>query len=395
MDYKKILDHFLTPSSDPRRSDLVLINSCGVVEKTERKVLKAIKDHKKEGRFVILTGCLPSFSSINLRAITDELVFSRDFKKLWNILHELKGGGQQPHAFLERSSSKQMTSIVPISWGCLGNCSYCAARLARGKLKSRNQEEIMNEIFFLLEKGCKEIQLTSQDLSIYGLDRGEQEIVELLSKIAKIKGDFKVRLGMANPGHTKEIFPELLELLKEERFYKYFHIPVQSGDNAILKKMKRNHTVEDFTEMVKETLGMFDDFLIATDIIVGFPGETEESFKKTYRLIEEVRPHIVNITKFSSRLGTEAAKMKGVSEDVKKRRSKVLSELTKKIRLEQNEKLKGRTFKVLFAEKGKGGTILSRTPSYRALILKEGEVGKFGKAKVLGYEHNYLKGEVV
>jgi threonylcarbamoyladenosine tRNA methylthiotransferase CDKAL1 len=259
-------------------------------------------------------------------------------------------------------------------------------------LKSRKQEDVIGEIKDLLDRGYKEVQITSQDLAVYGMDRGEQELPELLEKIININKFFRLRLGMTNPEYTKKILPELLKIYESEKVYNYIHTPVQSGSEEVLKRMNRKHTASDFVEICNSFYKKFDDFVVATDIIIGFPGESKEDFDKTYNLIKETAPHIVNITRFSPRSGTKAAEMKDMPEKIKKERSRKLNKVTKEIRVQQNKKYKGKSYDVLITQKGKKDTFIGRLPNYRAVILKDEKVGRYKKQTILGYEHNYLKG---
>ncbi len=390
--YEKVLKSFLLESSE-KDADLILVNSCGVIDKTERKVIKTIQDYKKQGKFVILTGCLPYISEKKLDKIADEIVKIKDLKKIKNILERV-ANKKEDKTKLE-SLKTPFSAIVPIAEGCLGNCSYCGTKIARPALKSRKQDDILEEIEKLLEKGCKEIQITSQDLAVYGMDRGEQELPELLEKIISIDKFFRLRIGMTNPGYTRKILPKLLKIYESEKIYNYIHIPVQSGDDEILKKMNRKHTVSDFVEICTAFYEKFSDFIVATDVIIGFPGESENSFKKTYNLIEKTKPHIVNITRFSPRSGTEATNMKDMPEKIKKERSRKLNKLTKEIRIEQNRKYKNKKYNVLISKKGKNDTFIARLPNYKALIIEEGNLKEFREAVVTGYEHNYLKGKIL
>jgi MiaB-like tRNA modifying enzyme len=389
---EKVLRGFLLPSLE-EEADLVLVNSCGVIDKTERKVIKKIKEYKKKGKFVILTGCLPYISDKKLDEVVDRVVGIRDLKKIKEILKEVTkkkegSGGVE-------SLKVPTTAVISIAEGCLGDCTYCGTKLARSILKSKKQDDILKEVNYFLERGVKEIQITSQDLAVYGMERGKQELPELLEKIISIDKFFRLRLGMTNPGYTKKILPQLMKIYESEKIYNYIHIPVQSGDDEILKKMNRKHTVSDFVEICDSFYEKFDNFITATDIIVGFPEESEENFKKTYNLIKKIRPHIVNITRFSPRSGTKASEMKDMPEKIKKERSRKLNQLTKKIRIEQNKESKGKKYNVLISKKGKENTLIARLPNYKALILEEGELGDYKKAEVTDYKHNYLKGKLL
>jgi len=181
-----------------------------------------------------------------------------------------------------------VVAIVPISEGCLSFCSYCATRLAKGKLRSFDKKKILENIKIALSFGTKEIQLTSQDLAIYGLDKGKFLLPELLKEISKIEGNFRVRLGMMNPKFAKRIFGKILKILENEKFYKFLHLPLESGSNKVLKAMNRDYKVEEFLEMVSQFKRKFKNSLLATDIIVGFPTETEKDFtKKRFLLLKK------------------------------------------------------------------------------------------------------------
>ncbi len=391
--YEKVLDLFLASSSE-KDADFILVNSCGVIDKTERKIIKKIKEYKKEGKFVVLTGCLPSISDYNLESITDEIFEIKNINQLEKILKKISFKEKSKYV-KESNLEYSVTAVVPISDGCLGNCTYCGTKIARPVLKSRKQEDIIKDIKDFLDCGYKEIQLTSQDLAVYGIDRGEQELPELLEKIVNINKFFRLRLGMTNPGYTKKILPELLKIYENEKIYKYIHAPVQSGDDNVLERMNRKHTVSDFVEICNSFYKKFNNFVIATDIIIGFPEESKENFERTYNLIKEMKPHIVNITRFSPRTGTMAAKMKDISPKIKKERSRTLNKLTKEIRIAQNKTFVNKKYNVLITQKGKNNTLLTRLPNYKALIVKKGEMGQFNQAIVDGYKHNYLYGYVL
>ncbi len=372
--------------SSLKEADFVLINSCGIIEKTENKIIKKIKELKKNNKDVVISGCLPKINP----QIKEEADFVFENNNPDLIEKELlKKYNPQKTTKKEEDKKDDCSIIIPISTGCLGNCSYCAARLARGKLKSHPQKHIIERI---KKSDFKEIQLTSQDLGIYGMDFGKPLLVNLVSEIIKIEKDFKLKLGMMNPGFIHPFFDELINLFEDEKLYRFIHIPVQSGDNKILKKMNRNHTAEDFSDLVEKIRLKFDNFLIATDIIVGFPGETDYSFQKTVDLIKKTKPNIVNITRFSKRKQTPAFGMIDLPEKIKKERSRKLNLVAKKIKMKDNESYLGKTGKVLVVKNGKNNTFLSRMNNGKAVILNKGKVGEFKHIKIVDFKENYLIG---
>ncbi len=384
---KKEADKFLTRSSE-KDADLIIINSCGVIDKTERKIIKEIERLKSDDKKIIVLGCLP-YMTKKLTA-ADMVIEGNDSNELIKALNKM--GLERKRESEKRK--KKTTEIISISEGCLGSCTYCGAKLARGELKSYPRHEIIRKSEQAIKSGIKEIQLTSQDLGIYGMDRGENQLIDLLTDLISIEGSFKIKLGMMNPGFIKPFTDRLLNLFSSDKLYNFLHLPVQSGSEKILKDMKRGHTVSDFTKIINK-VKRSGEFLIATDIIVGYPTETEADFKKSLRLIEETRPQIVNITRYSERRGTEAEKLKDLPSRIKKERSRKLTELTKKIRIEENRKMVGKRESVLVVRKGKGETFLTRTATGKAVIIKNGVPGQVEEVKIVDFKHNYLIGKNV
>ncbi len=384
--------------------DIAIINSCGVIEHTERKILRRISEIKNIGKKVVLAGCLPRITD-ELNGV-DAILTPDNLDVLPEIIEGiLKGERKEVKKRRKLDKSKfrclkerlkeNKIAIVSISEGCVGKCSYCATRFARGRLFSFKMENIVDEVRRAVEDGFKEIQLTSQDTAAYGLDTGSngRNLAELLEKISEIEHDFRVRVGMMNPNNTMRILDELIEAFRSEKIYKFLHLPVQSGDDDILKKMNREYTVDEFIEIVDRFRREFPDLTLSTDIIVGFPGEGEESFELSYKLIEKIKPDIVNITRFSARKRTPAAKLKDMPDWMKKERSRKLTQLSKQIGEENNSKYVGKEYEVLVTRKGKRG-FLSRTNSYRPVILDEAKLGEFYKVKIVDHTFNYLRGLV-
>jgi len=399
---RKILKKEFEEASE-KEADFVVLVTCGVVEKTERKIIKRAIELKKKRKKVIFAGCLPLISPEICQKVADGLVGPTNVLDLPKIVKKVLKG-EKAKSLKQKPIDKaklrcfaipkeSVVAIIPISEGCLSFCSYCATRLAKGKLRSFGKEEILENIKLALKSGAKEIQLTSQDLAIYGLDKGKFLLPELLREISKIEGDFKVRLGMMNPKFTRKIFGKILKILENEKFYKFLHLPLESGSNNVLKAMNRGYKVEEFLEMVSKFKRKFKNSLLATDIIVGFPTETEKDFKKTISAIKKIKPEILHIFRYSKREGTEAAKLKDFPDKIKKERSRILTKIWQEILTEKPKKYLGKEFEALITEK-RGNTFLARLPSYKAVILKEGNLGKFVKVKIISAKPNYLIGKV-
>lgn len=384
-------------------ADVVIINSCGVVDFTERKILKRAENLRTRGKKIIMAGCLPRISTKKCLAVSDAMI-SPDNVHLVDVAvrSAIKGEkfimidksnvDKSELSCVKKRLRENVIAIVSIAEGCTGKCSFCATRFARGRLRSFRLESIVEEVRRCVEMGFREIQITSQDTGAYGLDRGRYMLPDLLEAISKIEGDFRVRVGMMNPRHAMEMLPDLINAFESEKIYKFIHLPVQSGDEKVLKDMNRDHGVEEFVEVVKEFRRNFDDVMVSTDIIVGYPTETEESFWKTYDLIDRVEPDIVNITRFSKRKFTPAFNLKEIHGWIVKERSRKLTELARKIGLRRNSRFVGRELDVLITKNGKDNTKLARTNSYRPVVVRGGELGEFKRVKIVDYRFNYLVG---
>ena len=386
-------------------ADVVVINSCGVIDFTERKIIRRALELKRMGKAVVMAGCLPRISTSKCLEVSDALVSPDNVHKIDSIVSSVLRG-EKPvlisKSVTDKSEfwcvKKRLTvnaiAIVSISEGCVGRCSFCATRFTRGRLRSFKLENVVREVENCVKMGFKEIQLTSQDTGAYGLDRGGYELPNLLDAINEIEGDFRVRVGMMNPHHAVEMISDLINAFKGEKIYKFIHVPVQSGDERVLKDMNRNHTVEDFVEVVKAFRKSFEDVMVSTDVIVGYPTESEESFYKTYELIRDVEPEIVNITRFSKRRFTRAYRLKEIPSWIVKERSRKLTSLVKEIGFKRNRVFIGKRMRVLVTKNGKDNTMLARTNSYRPVVLKNAKIGEFLDVKIVESSFNYLMGVV-
>ena len=329
-------------TNNPEIADLLVINTCIVKEPTEKKIERRLQDLTKKypQKKIIVAGCMADVmykKFLNKKNIY--LLSNKNIKQIALLIKDIEQN-KPTKKFLERHPEVKLclpkiplrknVGITQISEGCLGNCSFCIVRLAKGKLFSYPQEEIIKNIENDL-KSCKEIWITSQDNASYGLPE-KRKLPELMSRILKLKGKFKVRLGMMNPENVLPILPELIEIYKNEKMTKFLHLPLQSGSNKILKLMRRKYTIEDFLEIVKNFRKEIPDLFLSTDIIVGFPGETEEDFLASLDAIKKIKPQQLNISRFWVRKGTEAEKMEQLPPEIVKNRIKRLTNLYKKIK---------------------------------------------------------------
>jgi MiaB-like tRNA modifying enzyme len=323
--------------SDFDGAEAVIVNSCGVKQKSQHRILSFISSIK--GKKVYVGGCLPRM--INIKKYVKNVNGIFDINSIFKII-ELLDGKKELLISNEKENrlnkaiirKNKEIAIIPISQGCEGNCFYCCVKFARGKLKSYKKEEIIREVKKAVDENCEKIYLTAQDTGCWGRDINEN-LISLLKEVINVKGNFKIRLGMANPNFILEYLNELIEIYKSDRMMKFLHIPVQSGSDKVLKEMNRKYKVEDFKFIVKKFRENIKEMNISTDIIVGYPSEDLEDFNKTLELIREIKPEVLNISKFAPRPKTEASKLKQISTKEIKRRSVILSNEFNKIKKEK------------------------------------------------------------
>ena len=288
-----------------------------------------------------------------------------------------------------------VTGAVSISDGCVGQCSYCIVKQARGDIVSYPPRTIVNSVKRLVEAGAKEILITSQDTAAYGLDIGVC-LPDLLNSITEIDGDFYIRVGMMNPLTTLKILDDLAESFDDPKVFKFLHLPVQSSSDRILESMKRGYSVSDYVQIVDAFRERFPNLTLSTDFIVGYPGENTDDFERTMLLLKKTKPLKVNITRFSPRPNTPAAKMPDILERVKKERSRALTKAYHKISSELHRSLVGLLTEVIVTEKGKEGSVIARDPYYRNIVIKKNlKLGERHPVKIVDARTNYLVGELV
>jgi threonylcarbamoyladenosine tRNA methylthiotransferase CDKAL1 len=387
-------------------ADLLIINTCAVKGPTQRRVLRRLRELRKlDGKRIIVAGCLPliDLPSVERLGTFEGIVSCHSVGSIPAVVKKVAEGetnvralGREPceKPCLPKHRTSDVSAIVAISEGCTSTCSYCSVRLARGRLHSFSEGSILSEVGDAVERGYREILLTSQDTAAYGIDLGTS-LPELLNSITALEGKFKVRVGMMNPATAKRILPELLEAYESDKIYKFLHLPVQSGDDDVLAAMRRGYTIREFVKIVEAFRGQFEDIYLATDIIVGFPGEGEREFMRTCELVEEIRPDKVNLTRFSPMPGTDAAKMRQVDGREVKRRSKILSEICREIGYEQNKRYLGRVVEGLVVEAGEKGGYVARLPNYKPAIVRDCEIGDFVTITITDSRPTYLLGEVL
>ncbi|HZB65246.1 MAG TPA: tRNA (N(6)-L-threonylcarbamoyladenosine(37)-C(2))-methylthiotransferase, partial [Nitrososphaeraceae archaeon] len=378
-------------------SDLNIIVTCSVKDSTEHKMLHRIKQLTVDNKPLLVAGCLTkterkkiekinpnvsllgpnsldrSVEAVNLTFSNNKIVFLDD--------------SSEEKVNLPRLRVNKSISIVEIASGCLSNCSFCQTKLSKGNLKSYRPGSIISQIKNDVKDGCNEIWLTSTDNGCYGKDINSN-LVELLKLCTQLEGDYKIRVGMLNPMYLSEILYDLILVYKnEEKIFKFLHIPVQSGSNKILKQMYRGHDIKIFKKAVYEFRKSIPEITIATDVIVGFPNETEEDFKLTMDLIKEYEPDIINISKYSQRSGTVSSRLKNIPSDQKKLRSTILHSISREISKKRNTLWKGWIGDV-YIDEITNTLVQGRNYAYKSVIINNSDtlnlsVGQIIKVKVV------------
>ena len=366
-----------TLATDSSESDLNLIVTCSVKDTTANKMMHRIKSLKTKP--LIVAGCLPKAEQSNVEKFTENasLLGPNSLGKTLDVINSTLMGKKQialedsdlSKVGLPKVRLNSAVGIVEIASGCMSECTFCQTKLAKGDLSSYRLGDIVRQVQTEIKEGCKEVWLTSTDNGCYGFDIGT-DLPTLVNAVSEIPENFMVRVGMMNPMYMSRIKQELIESYDNEKVFKFLHIPVQSGSNKVLNDMKRGHTSETFREIVKKTKDRFENFTISTDIIVGFPSETEEDFQKTLTLLDETKPDVVNLSKYSARPGTDAAELKQIDAAEIKRRSKIIFEQINKISMESNKKWIGWKGKVLFDENTEEG-IKGRNYAYKPISVQE------------------------
>ena len=315
-------------------ADTIIINSCGVKNTTQNRIISLIQNIKDKE--VIVGGCLSRMLNLSKYNGNIKLFDTNSILKLPELLHgktetKIFSCEKENRLNLPRVRKHKDIAIIPIAQGCLGACAFCSTRFARGNLKSYYRDDILKEAKKAVKAGCKLIHLTAQDTGCYGKDIGTS-LPELLRETLAIEGDFKVKVGMMNPEHAKLCLDDLICAFKNEKIIKFIHIPVQSGSDKVLKQMGRKYDVGDFKAIVNSFRKVIPNICIATDIIVGYPSETEQDFEETVNLIKRIKPQVLNISKFGPRPKTFASKLKQLPSQEIKRRSRFLTKVYKEIK---------------------------------------------------------------
>ena len=372
------------------KSDIYIINTCTVTNMSDKKSRQMIRRAKQlnENAIVVAVGCYAQVSKEKLEEIEQvDLILGNNEKKeivkyveefekekivhLEDVMHQKE--------FVDFGTTVNMEktrAVIKVQDGCDRFCSYCIIPYARGRVRSRRIESVIQEIETLAKNGVKEVVITGIHIASYGKDfREDISLIDLLEEINKIDGIERIRLGSLEPTIINKDF--VTRLSKLEKICHHFHLSLQSGCNETLKRMNRRYTTEEFESVTNLLRNTYKDVVLTTDIIVGFPGETEEEFNETYNFLEKIAFYKMHIFKYSRREGTKADLMANqISPTIQEERSKKLIQLSNKNQEKYNKEYVGKIMEVLFEEKD-GEYIKGHTSNYLIVKVKDTNINKY------------------
>lgn len=362
-------------------SEVIVINTCTVRKDTEDRIIKRLKiiGERYPEKKIVVAGCMATAQPYTVKKIQPKAVLVST-ENVYRIIEAIKYNGKD---LLEPSFKKRdlipyyregVIATIPLNDGCLGECSFCITVRARRRLLSRNPRLLVDTIIKLVNDGVYEIQLSSQDSAVYGVDLyGKQILPELIKTILeKVKGNYAIRIGMMTPEWFGNIIDEMIEVYRHEKVFKFIHLPLQSGDDEVLKIMNRKYTVDEYRDMIKELRRKIPEIYIATDIIVGHPGETEEAFQNTLEIIRELEFERIHIAQYTPRPLTLSARMKQIPDPIKKERSKKLMKLYEEIGYKKNREYIGKTIPAViveFSSKNGKSSFTARPINYNSIVV--------------------------
>ena len=395
------------------KPDIYVVNTCTVTNIADRKSRQSLRRVKeKNNTIVVAVGCYAQVAKEQLENMPEiDIVLGnkekKDIVKYVDEFLEKRNENKPVIAVADISIQKEFDEYgcityterarteIKIQDGCNNFCTYCLIPYARGRIRSRKKDNILEEVKIIANKGIKEIVLTGIHIASYGKDFEEEyKLIDLLEDLNKIKGIERIRLGSLEPTIITDEFVQRLSKL--EKVCNHFHLSLQSGCNETLKRMNRKYTTEEFKKVTERIRKYFKDVNLTTDIIVGFPGETDEEFNITYNFLKDIAFYKMHIFKYSKRDGTVAAKMPNqIDGNIAEERSKKLIELSEKNMESYNEKYFGKEVEVLFEEK-QGEYWVGHTRNYIIVKIKSNDLleNVVKNVKIIEINKDILLGEI-
>ncbi len=374
--------HALAAAED--EADVVVLNTCTVKDGSFRSFERRLAELREAGRRVVVAGCVPT-AHRDLAALREgvvalgvnnlsDIALAVEAAAAGRAARFLDGAPGSARLELPTRPRSPVIEITPISQGCLSHCAFCETRAARGGLVSYPAEAIRRRVEAALERGAREIWLTSQDTAAWGRDRGAR-LADLLAELARVAppsgAEFRMRLGMANPLYLRDQWEPVAAALTSGAFFRFLHFPLQSGSDAVLRRMKRGYTAREWIEAALWFRERAPGLTLATDVIVGFPGETEEDFAATLAALEAVRPEVINRSRYSPRPLSPAGRAgwRPPPGPAVRERSIRLDALTRQLVESSLAEGLGRRVRALVDQCRPGENPLARTDAYRPVAL--------------------------
>ena len=392
------------------KADIYVINTCTVTNMSDRKsrqMLRRVREQNKDA-IIIACGCYVQVAEKDLEKIEEiDLILGNNEKKqiVEYVENYMKNNERieevedvmHKREFVDFGDviyTEKTRAVIKIQDGCDRFCTYCIIPYARGRVRSRKPENIKTEIEKIAKEGIKEVVITGIHIASYGKDFKENyKLIDLLEEINKIDGIERIRLGSIEPLLISEEF--IKRLVKLEKVCHHFHLSLQSGCDETLKRMNRRYTTAEFTEIVERLRKYYNDVILTTDIIVGFPQESEEEFQKTYEFLKKVKFYKMHVFKYSPRKGTKAEIMEGqIDGNKKEERSQKLIELSDENEKKYNEYFVGKEVDILFEEE-KNGQFRGHTKNYILGVLENNEKhenieNRIVRVKCVGTEKDHI-----
>ena len=393
------------------KADIYIINTCTVTNMADRKsrqMLRRVKEINNDA-LIVACGCYAQVAPDDLAKIPEiDMVFGVNEKnKISDYIEEYINGNinnsvvsdvMNQKEFLDFGTTtytEKTRAVIKVQDGCDRFCTYCIIPFARGHIRSRKIESVVDEVEEMSKKGIKEVVVTGIHVASYGREfEGNIGLIDLLEEINKIDGIERIRLSSIEPTIITDEF--IGRLKKLNKICDHFHLSLQSGCDETLKRMNRHYNTEEFKNAVNVLKETYPNVALTTDVIVGFPGETDEEFEKTYKFLKEIDFYMMHIFKYSPRKGTAASKMPNqIDNRIKEERSKKLIELSKNNQKRHNESYIGKEVEVLFEEK-EGEYIKGHTSNYIVVKVPYRSVeNQIVKVKIVNEEDLELIGEIL
>ena len=393
-------------------ADIYIINTCTVTNMSDKKSRQIIRraKHRNESSIIVAVGCYAQVAKNELQKDIPEIDLVLGTSEKNNILEYIEQYINEQKAIAEASDvmaqkefldfgkvtyTEKTRAVIKVQDGCDRFCSYCIIPYARGRVRSRKIESVVAEIEGIVEEGIKEVVITGIHVASYGKDfKDGTTLIDLLEAINKIQNLKRIRLSSIEPTIITEEF--LARLTKLDKICEHFHLSLQSGCDETLQRMNRRYTIAEFEKCTQLLRKAYPNVALTTDIIVGFPGETEQEFEKTYKFLSETKFYQMHVFKYSPRKGTKAAIMENqINEGIKEKRSKLLIELSKKNEKEFMEKFVGKQVEVLF-EQEEGDYIIGHTTNYLTVGVKSTKEleNSIKTVKIVEIDNGNLTGEL-